>query len=315
MDFSSRTTTDGVLERRFTLAGVTGILFTPLRAERPAPLVLLAHGGGQSATHPATLARARRCAGACELAVLALDSPGHGGRPRPARLEAAITAMRAVMAEGSPAGAVAAMNAEVATSAVPEWRAALDAVLDGGHARAPVGFVGLSMGAAVGVPLIAAEPRITAAVIGLVGAHGLAEHAARITVPVQVVVQWDDELVERDDALALFAAIGSDSKSLHANPGGHHGVPATERESAERFLARHLLDAGSTTAPSGSEALLAREPGRFAPAPGGGAGREGRGVRGPGPGRARPGALRRRVPVPAHRARGPRAPGRPGHRR
>ena len=253
MDFLSTTTTDGVIERRFVLGGVTGALFSPAGAQRPGPLVLLAHGGGQSAAHPATLARARRYADACGLTVLALDAPGHGGRPRSPALEEAIAALPGAVASGSPGEAVAALNAEVASAAVPEWRAVMHAVLEGGHARTPVGLVGLSMGAATAVPLLAVEARITAAVIGLVGDRGLAEHAGRISAAVQVVVQWDDELVDRDQALALFAAIGSKEKSLHANPGGHAGMPAAERESGERFLVHHLLDAPASATPGGAE--------------------------------------------------------------
>ena len=253
MDFLSATTTDDVIERHFVLVGVPGALFSPAGAHQAGPLVLLAHGGGQSAAHLTTLARARRYAGALGLSVLALDAPGHGGRPRSPALEAAIAALPGAMASGAPGAAVAALNAEVAAAAVPEWRAVLHAVLESGHARTPVGLVGLSMGAATAVPLLAAEPRITAAVIGLVGARGLAEHAARISAAVQVVVQWDDELVERADALALFAAIGSKEKSLHANPGGHAGVPAAEHESTERFLIHHLLDVEASTISGNSE--------------------------------------------------------------
>ncbi len=128
----------------------------------------------------------------------------------------------------------------------------LDALADDGHVSASVGFVGFSLGAAIDMPLIASEPRITAAVLGLVGQHGLADAAARITVPVQLVVQWDDELVARDDALALFAAIGSSVKRLHVNSGGHAHVPAFERESAERFLAEHLGDREVAADPHGS---------------------------------------------------------------
>ena len=65
-------------------------------------------------------------------------------------------------------------------------------------------------------------------------------------------MQWDDELVARDDALALFAAIGSSEKRLHVNPGGHARVPAFERESAERFLAHHLGDLEVATVPHGT---------------------------------------------------------------
>jgi hypothetical protein len=96
------------------------------------------------------------------------------------------------------------------------------------------------MGCGLGVPLIAAEPRIRAAVLGLLGAHGLAEDAARIIVPVQFLVQWDDQLVPRDQSLALFDSLASAQKTLHANPGKHGDVPSFEVDSSLRFFARHL---------------------------------------------------------------------------
>ena len=253
MDFLSDTVICGVLERRFALGEVPGVLFSPSQGSRHAgPLVLLAHGGGQHAAHPAVLSRARRYAGSYGFTVAALDAPGHGGRPRSPQLTTSIDAMPADMAGGAPAAAVARLNAEIAAEAVPEWRAVLDGLKPDGHHPASVGFVGFSLGAAFGVPLIASEPRIAAAVLGLVGRHGLATGAARITVPAQLVVQWDDELVARDDALALFTAIGSSEKRLHVNPGGHARVPAFERESAERFLAHHLGDIEVATVPHGT---------------------------------------------------------------
>jgi len=53
-----------------------------------------------------------------------------------------------------------------------------------------VGYWGVSLGGAIGVPLVAAEPRITAAVFGLVGQETLAEAAAQVSVPVQFLLQW-----------------------------------------------------------------------------------------------------------------------------
>jgi len=267
MDFLSDTVTDGVRERRFVLGDAPGVLFSPSPGGPAGPLVLLAHGGGQHAAHPAVLLRARGFVNKYGFTVTALDAPGHGGRPRSPQLAASLAALPAAMAGAAPAAAVARLNAEIAAEAVPEWRAVLDALADNGHAPASVGFVGFSLGAGVGVPLIAGEPRITTAVLGLVGHHGLADDAARITVPVQLVVQWDDELVARDDALALFAAIGSSEKRLHVNPGGHAQVPAFERESAERFLADHLGDrevdtvshgAGSASRTAGDQGRLHR---------------------------------------------------------
>jgi hypothetical protein len=108
-----------------------------------------------------------------------------------------------------------------------------------------VGFWGVSLGSAIGVPFAAAEPRITAAVFGLAGHETLAETAARVTVPVEFLLQWDDELVPRDSGLALFDAFASREKTLHANPGRHTAVPAFEVDSSARFFARHLVEGGS----------------------------------------------------------------------
>ena len=44
----------------------------------------------------------------------------------------------------------------------------------------------------------------------------------------------------RESGLALFDAIGSAEKTLHASPGGHMDVPGFEIDSSERFFARHL---------------------------------------------------------------------------
>jgi dienelactone hydrolase len=87
---------------------------------------------------------------------------------------------------------------------------------------------------------VAAEPRVRAAVLGLGGAHASAEAAARITVPVEFLVQWDDERVPRAQCLALFEAFASSEKTLHANPGQHGELPAFELDSTVRFFARHL---------------------------------------------------------------------------
>jgi hypothetical protein len=92
-----------------------------------------------------------------------------------------------------------------------------------------------------GVPLTAAEPRITAAVFGLVAYETLAAAAATISIPLEFWLQWDDELVPRESGLALFDAFASRDKTLHAHPGRHAELPVSERASSQRFLASHLL--------------------------------------------------------------------------
>jgi hypothetical protein len=66
------------------------------------------------------------------------------------------------------------------------------------------------------------------------------EEARRVTIPLHVLLQWDDEGNDRHAALDLFDAFGSQEKTLQANLGGHTGVPAFAGEDAARFFARHL---------------------------------------------------------------------------
>jgi fermentation-respiration switch protein FrsA (DUF1100 family) len=98
----------------------------------------------------------------------------------------------------------------------------------------------MSMGCGLGVPFVAAEPRVHAAVLGLAGSVGLAELAAKISAPVQFLLQWDDRFVPREQGLALFDAFSSPTKTLHANPGNHGDVPALETANSLQFYEHHL---------------------------------------------------------------------------
>ena len=68
----------------------------------------------------------------------------------------------------------------------------------------------------------------------------LFETARQVTIPLQFLLQWDDEGMERQPVLDLFDAFGAKEKTLHANLGGHAGVPWFEVDDAARFFARHL---------------------------------------------------------------------------
>lgn len=248
MRFTAETTSDGVRERLFTLGDVTGVLWSSADATGVRPLVLLGHGGGQHKKAPALVARAHHYV-AGGFTVAAIDVPGYGERPRLELDERLTPAVRRGIAAGEPADPELLRGiAERTATAVAEWHATLDALesLDHISAGGPVGFWGVSLGSAIGVPFVAAEPRITAAVFGLTGHRAaVAEAAVRITVPVEFVLQWDDELVPRESGLALFDAFASPEKTLHANPGPHAGVPVFELESSARFFTRHLLRHGN----------------------------------------------------------------------
>ncbi|WP_405828690.1 dienelactone hydrolase family protein [Streptomyces sp. NBC_01176] len=242
MRFTSRTSLDGVLEQLFTLDGVPGALWTPEGATGPRPLVLMGHGGGQHKKAPDILALARRIVAECGFAAVAVDVPGHGDRPVDEEFDRIATENQARVAAGEElAPLIAGFQALVARRTVPEWRAVLDAVQRLEHVGAgPVGYWGVSLGCGLGVPFVAAEPRVRAAVLGLGGASASAADAARITVPVEFLLQWDDERVPRAQGLALFDALASAEKTLHANAGRHGEIPAYEPDSTLRFFTRHL---------------------------------------------------------------------------
>jgi pimeloyl-ACP methyl ester carboxylesterase len=251
MHFTSETTADGVSEQLFVLGDVQGALWVPARATGARPLVLLGHGGGQHKQSRGLVARARRYVTDCGFAVAAIDAPGHGDRPRTAADEQHVTTIRQRRATGEPLGPIVVpYHAELAARAVPEWQETLDALqgLAEIGPAGPVGYWGLSMGTGIGVPLTAAEPRINAAIFGALGHESLTDAAGHVTVPVQFLLQWDDELVGRQSGLALFDAFASTEKTLHANSGTHLQVPRFELDSSARFFVRHLSPAGASPA-------------------------------------------------------------------
>lgn len=245
MHFIAETTSNGVSERLFTVDDIPGVLWTPAGATGGRPLVLLGHGGGHHKKAPRLLANAHHYVTAHGFAVAAIDAPWHGDRPATEQGARLIADTKERVAAGEPIGPLmAGYNAVLAEQAVPDWQAVLDALHALGPAG-PVGYWGVSMGAGIGVPLVAAEPRITAAVLGLANQETLTEAAARITVPIEFLLQWDDEMVPRASGLALFDAFASAEKTLHAYPGGHKDLPARELATSARFFARHLVDGGA----------------------------------------------------------------------
>ena len=252
---------DGVVERAFDIRvegrSVPGLLWTPApepsEAGRSRPLVLVGHGATlhKRVDHIVALAQMLVAHG---FAAAAVDAPGHGDRRAdPAADE--IQLFSTFLAEWSRPESTDEVVAEL-LAALAALRA-LDEVGDG-----PVGYWGLSMGTIYGIPLAAAEPRVQAAVFGLMGLLGptaarLRADAAALACPVLFVQQWHDQLIPRADAFALFDAIGSLDKRLHAHPGLHSAVPPEELLASVDFLARHLAPGRAS---GGSPAATGRRP-------------------------------------------------------
>jgi dienelactone hydrolase len=259
MDILSESAEKGVVERRFDLSvdseRVPGIIWTPEHSSGHTPVVLIGHGGTQNKRAPNVLALARRLVRHAGYSAVAIDAPGHGERVTD---EAAAGAVRRNLqrriAAGPGASTVLEMSPEqakqwVARSArgLIEWKATVDALeAEEGLTDGCFGYWGLSMGTAIGLPFVASEPRVKAAVLGLAGLSsrpGAAafEQAARsLTIPVLFIFQWDDELMSRQSGLDLFDAIGSSDKAMHVHPGGHVQTPLYERDIYDAFFQRNL---------------------------------------------------------------------------
>ncbi|TCK26786.1 alpha/beta hydrolase [Pseudonocardia endophytica] len=232
---------DGVLERTFTLDGIPGVLWTPDPAPTHAPLVLLGQPGDLTRMYPRLAARARRVV-ADGYAAATLELPGCGDRPRSAASDAARADLRRAIQAGEPVPdeVVDRLVLPLVDLAVPEWRALVDAAVELPGIGGPAGLAGGNISIAVRLALV--EPRIAAAVLfaGSRVPRAVLREARRLTVPLLMLLQWDDEGNDRQEALDLFDAFGSTEKTLHANMGGHTGVPEFEGDDGNRFFARHL---------------------------------------------------------------------------
>ena len=259
MQATSEIVARGVVERafRFEVEGeeVPGLLWRPEAATGPTPVVLLGHGGTQHKRAPNVLGLARRFVRHLGMSAVAIDAPGHGERvDDEARADAARRdlerRLRATTGEAAaprPAQSDPDAYAEAHARAAREWSALLDLLdTDGLVADGRVGYWGLSMGTMIGLPMVADEPRVRCAVLGLACLSGWpneavrAAAARRLEIPVLFVLQCDDQLMTRQSGLELFDAIGSADKALHAFPGGHVDTPLYERDAYDAFFARHL---------------------------------------------------------------------------
>jgi pimeloyl-ACP methyl ester carboxylesterase len=241
MDIVTDTTSHGVREQVGTIVGSHGViplaLWTPegVKSDR---LVMIGHGASGHKMEEYVLATARRFVRKHHCAVVAIDGPVHGDRVG-GSFDMTTNFLQFAQRWSSDLTMTDVMASE--------WSATLDAVLDSGALGddVHVAYWGLSMGTIFGLPFVASEPRIEAAVLGLMGTTGpthqrLADDAQRLRVPVLFLIQWDDELIDRDLALNLFTQIGSSDKTLLATPGAHSQVTAENFQRTIEFLMDRL---------------------------------------------------------------------------
>ncbi|WP_405164668.1 alpha/beta hydrolase [Nocardia sp. NBC_01499] len=233
---------DDVLEREFTLGEIPGILWTPASASEPVPLILLGPPPlGLRKVYPRLLARAKYAV-AEGYAAATIELPWSGERPRSVAADQALADLHRALAAGGRVDdeIVDRLILPLVDKAVPEWQATLDALLALPEIGGPVGYSGGVI--SIGVRLAVVEPRVSAAVLfaGSFVPRAIIEEARQVTIPLHVLLQWDDEGNDRQMALDLFDAFGSKEKALNANMGGHTGVPQHAGEAGNQFFDRHL---------------------------------------------------------------------------
>ena len=238
MTFLQTSQQDQIVLREFDLDRdgrlVSGVLCQPAKPVAGAPLVCLGHGASGDRHQAPIPWLAKRLVSEHGLFALSIDGPVHGRR------QVGAGGREAFWPEWKREGSVEDMTAD--------WQFALDfAQAQPEVGAGPVGYWGLSMGTIYGAPFVASEPRISAAVLGLMGITGPEHYQPRIqraaeaiTCPVFFLVQLQDELFSRESCLALFDALATKDKRLHANPGLHPEVPMEELHACLVFLTSRL---------------------------------------------------------------------------
>jgi len=236
-------TVEGVAERAFTVdqdgEAVSCVFWRPESSSGPAPLVLMGHGGGGHKRNERMVHLGRMFAGVYGWNAVSMDGLAHGDRGPVT--DATDPAYREMWGRENPV-----------QDMIDDWVAVLDAAMAYDLVDpARIGYWGVSMGTMFGLPFVASEPRVKAAVLGKAGFTGSSvdrsgvapyfeRYAPQISQPLLFSIQWDDERFERDGQLDLYDRLGSADKRLHAYPGLHVDNGPESFVFHAEFLKRYL---------------------------------------------------------------------------
>lgn len=227
-------------EQRIELTGTDGpiplVTWFPNRGRAPVPLVLAGHGGGGHKTDAFVGALRDRLLPR-GIAVAAIDAVGHGDR---------------ASADPQPEDVIDAISEPASYDQMTaDWTAALDALLDTGDFDAgAIAYAGLSGGTLFGLPFVAADERVCAAVLGACGYEGapmlgeapatfaprLRQAALRYDRPTLFLLQTEDDFFPPAGGRTLFADLASTDKRLVESPGTHTEVPQKALDEAATWL-------------------------------------------------------------------------------
>jgi hypothetical protein len=185
----------------------------------PRGLVLVGHGGSQHKRSDSVRSLAAKLVGQFSFAMVSIDGPIHGERNVDASLTPKDRQRGFLELWQTGDGQVPAM--------VRDWRTVIDTLLTWPEiGDLPVGYAGVSMGTAYGLPLIAAEPRIEAAVLGMWSANyacgdRLLQAATDVHCPLLFIARYEDEIFDWAGTQSLFDRVGTQDKRMLVLPGKH----------------------------------------------------------------------------------------------
>ena len=225
---------------------VPTLLYVPI-SDGPLPLVLLGHGAHQSKDDPIAQILAKTIARGVPAGVALMDAPGHGERRVAGSTDAEYDRdVRRRM--GDPDGDRALGD---------EWSAVADAARAASSQQlsGPLGYAGFSMGALLGLSIVADLPEVRAAMFALGGVlsdDGLgnvptAARNERVRAgarrlgdrEVLMLNMTRDEHFPIDGAIEVFEAIPG-PKRMGVWAGTHEQIPPEAIIQANAFLARTL---------------------------------------------------------------------------
>lgn len=218
---------------------VPGALWLP-DDRSPAGLILVGHGGSRHKRDISTLESVAKMVELTGFAVAAIDGPIHGARrgedmTSPADIQTEFLELWEGTADG-------------VEGMVSDWMATLTKLKELKELKnIPVGYYGLSMGTAYGLPFLAVEKRIDAAVLGMWGSNypnsdQLVEAARCVRCPVCFLHKSEDQFFTLGGAFEIFDALLTDDKRMLISTGPHEPATSEQIQVTLNFFQDRLIE-------------------------------------------------------------------------
>jgi dienelactone hydrolase len=204
----------------------------------PRPLVLVGHGGSGHKRSQLVIDAMEPLIQKYHFVVAAIDGPVHGER-------------REVFSDGPM---VRQEFRDLWSSGlsidpmVADWQATIDELCVMPEVNSEkIGWYGISMGTAYGLPLVAHDSRIKAATLGMWGtcrspSDRLIADAKKTQIPVLFQIKTEDAIFTQQGQVELFELIASKNKILKKYSGGHTDPAGEQLDDIIDFLAKQLIN-------------------------------------------------------------------------